>query len=149
MTGMLSGIPDLELVALNVYMEARGEPTDGKCAVARVMLNRTNLPYCSDGTIYGTLMHKNAFSWVAWDYVNGKYQPAYTTPEAQEGHILVCYTMAQKNIAWAACKSAAQAVMNGTYHSAAYDRLTDDVVLYYAPSMVHAPAWAGTDNLVA
>ena len=58
---------DLNLMAKIVYAESKGEPQQGKVAVASVILNRVTDPKFP-GTIKGVIMQKNAFSCV----VNGE-----------------------------------------------------------------------------
>ncbi|WP_040212978.1 cell wall hydrolase [Clostridium polynesiense] len=58
---------DIELMSKVVYKESRGEPYEGKVAVASVILNRAVNPKFP-GTIEGVIKEKNAFSCV----VNGK-----------------------------------------------------------------------------
>ena len=47
---------------LTVWQEARGEPYEGKMAVAEVILRRTQQKYSSDGTIAGTCLRPYQFS---------------------------------------------------------------------------------------
>lgn len=58
---------DLDLMAKLVYAESRGEPFQGKVAVASVVLNRVMSPQFPN-TIENVIFQKNAFSCV----VNGK-----------------------------------------------------------------------------
>jgi N-acetylmuramoyl-L-alanine amidase len=58
---------DIDLMAKLVYAESRGEPFQGKIAVASVVLNRVMSPKFPN-TIEGVIFQKNAFSCV----VNGK-----------------------------------------------------------------------------
>ena len=58
---------DINLMAKIVYAESKGEPFDGKIAVASVILNRTTDSQFPD-TIHGVITQKNAFSCVR----NGK-----------------------------------------------------------------------------
>ena len=52
---------DLLWMARTIYFEANVEPYAGKVAVANVILNRVEKGY-ADGTIYGVIFQKNAFS---------------------------------------------------------------------------------------
>ena len=47
---------------MTVWQEARGEPFDGKVAVAEVILRRTKLKYRSDGSIASTCLRDRQFS---------------------------------------------------------------------------------------
>ena len=58
---------DIYLMSQVVYAESKGEPFDGKIAVASVILNRTTDSQFPD-TIHGVITQKNAFSCVR----NGK-----------------------------------------------------------------------------
>ena len=58
---------DIDLMSKVVYKESRGEPYEGKVAVAAVILNRSVHPRFPS-TIEGVIKQKNAFSCV----VNGK-----------------------------------------------------------------------------
>ncbi|MDZ5254995.1 cell wall hydrolase [Clostridium sp. LIBA-8841] len=58
---------DIYLMSQVVYAESKGEPFDGKIAVASVILNRTTDSHFPD-TIQGVITQKNAFSCVR----NGK-----------------------------------------------------------------------------
>lgn len=58
---------DIYLMSQVVYAESKGEPFDGKVAVASVILNRTTDSHFPD-TIQGVITQKNAFSCVR----NGK-----------------------------------------------------------------------------
>lgn len=60
---------DISLMAKIVYAESKGEPHEGKVAVASVILNRvtsSNFP----GTIEGVIFQKNAFSCVVNGMIN-------------------------------------------------------------------------------
>ena len=53
---------------LTIWMEARGEPQEGRIAVAEVLRDRTRLRYQSDGTVPGTCLRALQFScWNATD----------------------------------------------------------------------------------
>lgn len=54
---------DIDLMAKLIYAESRGEPYDGKVAVASVVLNRVLSPSFPD-TIEEVIFQKNAFSCV-------------------------------------------------------------------------------------
>ena len=82
--GNSSTLNEIELMALNVYHEARGEPLHGQLAVMRVVINRINDPRFPN-TIHGVILQRNnnmcQFSWVCkntlrlptndpiWDYI--------------------------------------------------------------------------------
>lgn len=54
---------DINLMAAVVYAESKGEPYDGKVAVASVILNRV-INYQFPNTVKGVITQKNAFSCV-------------------------------------------------------------------------------------
>lgn len=141
-------INDATLLALCVYDEARGEDADGKAAVARVVLNRMKHHYSSDGTVAGTVLAPNQFSGFWFDMVKGHYtRVCHTLPEAWDRAENKLDDALKHPAAWAACMAAASAVQAGTYHSPAYDMLTDAAVLYLNPSISKA-AWATPDKHV-
>lgn len=55
-------IPDTALAAITIWQEARGEPYEGKLAVAEVIRNRMRERYASDGTVAGTVLRPRQFS---------------------------------------------------------------------------------------
>jgi N-acetylmuramoyl-L-alanine amidase len=55
-------IPDHLFGIVAVYMEAEGEPYEGKVAVAEVILKRTKRKFMSDGTVADTVLRKYQFS---------------------------------------------------------------------------------------
>jgi spore germination cell wall hydrolase CwlJ-like protein len=142
-------ISDADLMALNVFMEARGESKDGQAAVAKVVLNRTRMKYCSHGTIESTILWPNAFSWTQWAMVHNIYQRIAFTQAQQEAHVYSCFVNSEKNIGWTLVKNVTDAVLNGTFKSPAFDHITDDTVLYYNPSATRGiPSWADPNKLV-
>lgn len=139
---------DEDLLALNVYSEANLEIPDGKAAVARVVKNRMAHKFFSDGTIPGTVLKKDQFSWAWFDFRNGKYtRVAWDLEGAQHVAASKLAVASQKSLA--VCRDIADKVMAGTYSGPFYDMLTDDVVLYLNPKIVSKlPEWASEDKLV-
>ena len=141
-------IKDSDLVALCIYCEAWQESDDGKAAVARVILNRMRIPYESDGTVQGTILKYDQFSWAWFAFVNGKYtrisdnqQMALSVAEFKIRHAPLT--------AIAKCAAIYAAVKSGTYKGQAYEQMTDDAVLYLNPHIVeHIPNWATPDKWV-
>lgn len=134
---------DEDLLALNVYCEAAGEIPDGTAAIARVTLNRMKLHFHSDGTMAGTVLAKDQFSW-AWFAFNDQHK-----------YVRSCWTFDQASVkaqgildrtpatAMAQSRRIALAVSAGAYDGTLYDQLTDDTVLYVNPHILTvAPAWA-------
>ena len=54
---------ELLCLAKNIYYEARGEPVQGKIAVAQVTLNRVTHRTEFDANICGVVYARNQFSW--------------------------------------------------------------------------------------
>lgn len=149
-----------ELLALNVYQEAGGESDDGKAAVARIVKNRMAHKFFSDGTVYGTVLAKDQFSWAYFGFVTlhtGTTDPAKNT----QGYVRIAHTMTEAQAlaesllkrtvprVFNKCGSIAQAVMEGVYSSPAYDKLTDEAVSYLNPRILtRLPKWAIPAKLV-
>jgi spore germination cell wall hydrolase CwlJ-like protein len=55
-------VSDTALAAITIWQEARGEPYEGKLAVAEVIRNRMRAHYASDGTVAGTVLRPRQFS---------------------------------------------------------------------------------------
>lgn len=55
-------IPDEAWGVTTVWMEARGEPYDGKVAVAEIIQKRTAKKFFSDGTVASTCLKDRQFS---------------------------------------------------------------------------------------
>lgn len=142
---------DAAWLTLCVYCEAQNQPQDGKAAVARVVLNRTrrNPPYESDGTVKGTILWPNQFSWTQWDFIDGHYTKVAHTPAETEARALKMYAEAVTHrLVWAACEDVAESVLAGHYiGSPAYDELGD--ALMYVNLAVSQPAWAEPDRFIA
>lgn len=139
---------DEDLLALNVYEESALEIPDGKAAVARVVKNRMALKFMSDGTMEGTVLAKDQFSWAWFDFKQGKYtRVAWDLEGAQHIAAEKLAVASQKSLA--ACRTIADSVMAGTYTGLFYDMLTDDAVNYLNPKIVpKLPEWATEDKLV-
>lgn len=151
---------DDELLALNLYEEAGGEIDDGKAAIARVVKNRMGRHYFSDGTVHGTVLVKDQFSW-AWfgfevvhsgvgvhDHAKHEYvRLSHTVTEAQQLAEDLYDMVPPADLA--RCSVIAGQVLAGTYSGELYDQLTDDAVLYFNPRILtKLPAWAIPDKLV-
>jgi spore germination cell wall hydrolase CwlJ-like protein len=139
---------DAELLALCVWDEARGEPAEGKAAVARVVLNRMHAHYQSDGTIPGTVLAPGQFSGFWFDWANGKYVRACTTRDeaaTRAGKLLADAETAPE--VWETCLDAAARVQAGTFRGPLYEKLGDAAV-NYADLAYCNPAWAVPEKLV-
>lgn len=152
---------DAQLLALNVYEEARGEITDGKAAIARVVKNRMARLFFSDGTVAGTVLKKDQFSWAWFDFVtrvtgnaavDKLAKPEYRRVAAtREGAQVIAESKLLKVAPklFAACDHIAAEVMAGTYRGPAYDRLTNDALSYLNPRILtRLPKWATPSKFV-
>lgn len=151
---------DTELLALNVYREAAGEIDEGKAAVARIVKNRMAAKFFSDGTIRGTVLAKDQFSWAYFAFVDkvagniapGKHIQVYsriarTLPEAEA----VAEDLLKRVVpgVFRHCSEIAQAVMSGTYYTPLYAKLGNDAVSYLNPRILtKLPTWATTSRFV-
>lgn len=142
---------DAKWLTLCVYEEARGEPQDGKAAVARVVLDRTRRkpPYASDGSIGGTIFWPNQFSWTSWDMIGGHYtKVAHTTQEVEARAATLCAKAKADSLVWAACEDIARDVLEGTYAGgSAYQLLGPDALLYVNLA-VSRPTWADPAKMI-
>ncbi|HWA30024.1 MAG TPA: cell wall hydrolase [Rhizomicrobium sp.] len=149
-----------DLLALNLVMEAGLEPDDGKAAIARVVKNRMARKYESDGTISGTVLKRDQFSWAWFDFVESHSGTSVHGHSAKK-YVQVCYSDAdalaraegllarQPLPALVHCRDIGARVFAETYRGADYDRLTDDAVLYLNPRIVSdMPDWAAADKLI-
>jgi spore germination cell wall hydrolase CwlJ-like protein len=145
----LGPVTEDELLALCVWDEARGEPEEGRAAIARIVLNRMRARYRSDGTVEGTVLAYDQFSGFWFDWVEGAYRRVCGTLEEAKARALTLFAQAEgEDLVWALCRDAAARVRAGTCRGALYDRLTDDVVLYCNLAISH-PSWATPDKLAA
>lgn len=142
---------DADLLTLCAYREASIEPDDGLAAVVRVVLNRMARKYQSDGTMAGTVFGGNgcAFSWAAFDFVNGRYQRVASgldQIEARAEHLL---TICERYpAAWGRAQRITGAVQDGSYRGGfSYGKLTPETVLYLNPQLSHTD-WATPENFV-
>lgn len=138
----------IDLAALCILEEAGGESDDGKAAVARVIKNRMERKYESDGTLAGTILKWDQFSWAWFDYVRGSYRRVAWN-EAQALQIAQQKYIQASTVALLHCSDIYGRVMDGLYNSPEYAQLTDDTVLYLNESLVHLPPWAIPSKHVA
>ena len=137
---------DADLLALCVSTEASNQPADGMAAVFRTIQNRMRMRYQSDGTAEGTVLHRNAYSAFGFNFPHGGYEPA---PDAYSpDRVARMLAAAKASRVWSKICAVIQSVEAGHYvGDAAYDRLTDDTVLYDNPTISH-PAWATPEAFV-
>ena len=134
-------LTDQQLLALCAFQEADGEPDDGVAAVVKVCLNRTRLHYASDGTIAGTILRHDQFSWTEWSMVNRVYQRVAEDPAQELSRVGQLLDVDEKAVAqWARCNRIATAVQAATYAGPLFNQLTDQVVLYDNIALA-TPSW--------
>lgn len=111
---------------LTIWQEARGEPDEGKLAVAEVIRNRTRQRYQSDGTVAGTVLAPFQFS--GWNTTDPNRRKAAVI-DTDDPTFQDCYH------AWFRAKQGTD--------------LVKQAVLYYNDTLVtDAPAWvAGCDEV--
>ena len=140
---------DAELIGLTVWGEARGEPDDGRAAVARVILNREAAHFQSDGSLTGTIFHPEAFSEYWYTFAANKYRRvAWTLPEAQ-ALANKLYVQAAPTTSFRQCMEISASVVARTYGGGPeYQKLGTRAVQYDNLS-VSKPSWATPDKLLA
>lgn len=156
-------IADADLVALNIMQEAGAEIDDGKAAIARVTLNRMNKKFFSDGTVTGTVLTKDQFSWAWFEFVTVHTGTA-AHDESHQEYVRCCYNLsdaerrAQGLLAqakgkfpntFAKANAIGHAVFANVYRGTLYDQLTDEAVLYCNPRILtKLPPWAIPTRLI-
>lgn len=151
---------DADLLALNIYEEAAGESDEGKAAVARIVRNRMRAKFFSDGTIQGTVLAKDQFSWAYFGFVTkttGQLNPAKHVQEyVRLAHNLteaeaLAETLLKRTIprVFRHCSEIGQAVLSGTFYGPLYAKLGNDAVSYLNPRILtKLPTWAIPSRLV-
>ena len=137
---------DDDLLALCVVQEAAGEVQQGRAAIARVIKNSMARKFMSDGTISGTILKTDQFSWAWFDMIDGRYTRVCSTHDEAEARAVKLLASANK-ATLETCRDIAHQVMAGTYHGDLYDHLTDDAVNYLNPA-ISSTAWATPAKLV-
>lgn len=139
---------DASLLALCAFQEAAGEPDDGVAAVARVVLNRMARRFTSDGTLAGTILAPDQFSWTEFEMIDGRYQRVCHSRAEVEARAEALLAKAMGLPAqWARVLRITREVAAGAYAGRDYERLTDEAVLYLNPHLSHA-AWASPGRRV-
>ena len=143
---------DSDLYALCVYTEASGEPYEGKVAVARVVWNRMQCKYFSDGTITGTVLFPNQFDAFWFDMVANHYMRISHTVEEATKRAEFLLESAQKSPIWPDCvKATADCLPSSGFAWGPEGKKLDSEprALLYCNLAVSNPAWAKTQPLVA
>ena len=117
---------DIAFAAATIWQEARGEPYEGKLAVAEVIRNRMRARYASDGTVVGTVLRPRQFS--GWNADDPNRIPSIKLDDAER-------IVAECLSAWK------EAVEKNT-------DVAQGALLYYAPALV-VPVWARSCREVA
>jgi spore germination cell wall hydrolase CwlJ-like protein len=119
-------IPDEVWGTLTVWMEARGEPYEGKVAVAEVIQRRAVRKFMSDGTIVGTVLKAYQFS-------------GFNTSDPNR---LAAARLDDSDPVYQKCLAAWRDALGGV-------SVVPAAVFYFSPAGVdHTPTWASTDKLV-
>lgn len=142
-------ITDDQLAMTCIADEAANQPHEGRVAVGIVILNRKLIPYSSDGTMIGTVLHKWAFSGFWAQMVHGVYKETEFDLNGAETEAQALFDQFSAQPVWADCELAwedAQAWHAGAAMSftpgPAFAGLTKRTVLYFNPRICAAPAWA-------
>lgn len=148
-------LDDLTMLALCVWDEAAGELFEGKVAVATVVLKRSAAKFESDGTITGTVLHKDQFSgfWFSMQGHPPRYlRDAWTADEAAVKATRL-FAVAQHQSIWHDCVSAAQEALtqHWSFKDANFDKLlAEPRAFMYANLAIlpRPPAWASSQQFI-
>lgn len=151
---------DMNFLALCVLQEAGAEPDDGKAGVARVIKNRMAQKYESDGTVVGTVLKYDQFSW-AWFAFETVHSGTGTHDVGTQKYVRVASTVeeamaiAEKKLAVEPADAMSDArlivsqVQAGNYSGALYNNLTDAALMYLNPRILQSlPPWATQDKFI-
>jgi spore germination cell wall hydrolase CwlJ-like protein len=118
--------PDAAWAVATIWMEARGEPQEGRQAVGEVILNRRTRNYTSDGTVPGTVLRPYQFS--GWNSRDPNRALAATLDD-DDPLVVLC------QIAWLDALKGSD--------------LAHGALLYFNPASGAAPAWVVDARVVA
>ena len=119
-------IADVVLASMTVWMEARGEPYEGKIAVAEVIVRRMTRKVMSDGTVVGTILRPHQFS--GWN--------------TQDPNRLAVMRLDDTTPSYLECVRAWNDAVGGV-------SVVPEAVFYFAPAQVATPPmWATRDKWV-
>jgi spore germination cell wall hydrolase CwlJ-like protein len=120
-------IADETWAALTIWMEARGEPREGRVAIGEVIRDRVARRYQSDGTVIGAILRAYQFS--GWNTSDPNRRLAAALEDTDADYL--------------DCLAAWRTALAGS-------SFAKGAVLYYAPdSVVTPPPWAGACHVVA
>lgn len=120
-------LPEDAWAVSTIWQEARGEPYEGKVAVAEVIRNRMKKKYFSDGTVSGTVLKPHQFS--GWNTKDPNREPAAKINTADP-------------IVQACLRAWKEANEQKTEH-------TRGATSYHAKGMKNYPSWALVYNKIA
>jgi spore germination cell wall hydrolase CwlJ-like protein len=139
-------VTDADLFALCVYQEACGEPYEGKAAVARVIHNRMAHRYFSDGTVAGTVLAYDQFSWAWFALVSGHYtRVCHVLPQAEALAEKLLAGVPTGGASWGECVSAVvDGAVGSAYAWGPQGKLlaAEPRALLYCNTAISQPAWA-------
>ena len=136
---------DADLLALCVLEEAGNQPHEGKAAVARVIANRIAQRYESDGTVAGTVLKYDQFSWAYFEMIDGSYTRVCSLPEEAAARASALLPDAQASSMWADCQQAvADGAIGSDFAWGPQGLLlnAEPLTLLYVNLAVSRPAWA-------
>lgn len=139
---------EADLLLLCVWMEAQGEPADGQAAIVRVIQSRIKRKFFSDGTLRGTILAKDQFSWAYFAMLEDKYVRVAKnfTEAAQRAEVLWASVRRLRRLD--PVREVVAQTISGTYKGGAeYGKLSDQVVNYCNLAISH-PEWAKPEKLV-
>ena len=136
---------DAELFALCLESEAGGESTEGKRAVAQVILNRMERHYQSDGTVAGTILHLSAFSGFWFSMIDGHYVRDCHTLDEAKAKAETMLIKAKETSVWPMCVMVAAQALGGDIPT---EPALSKAILYYNPKISN-PVWADPAKEVA
>lgn len=149
-----------ELAYLNAYEEAAGEPDEGVAAITRIVKNRMAHHFFSDGTIAGTVLAKDQFSWAWFAFMDktsgniapGKHVQAYMRRASTRAQAEAVANQLRAKVVpsvWTRVGRITSAALDGDYDGPLYDKLGADAVSYLNPRILtKLPSWAIPSKLV-
>jgi hypothetical protein len=136
---------DDDLFALCIEQEAGNQPHEGRVAVARVIHNRIAQLYESDGTVAGTILKYDQFSWAYFSMVGGQYLRQASTSQEAANRANALLSEAQASPVWADCQQAVTDGAIGSDFAWGPQGLllnAEPRALLYVDLAISQPAWA-------
>lgn len=146
-----------QYAATTIAGEAADQPYEGKVAVGMVIANRVAIPYASDATVRGAVLHRWAFSEFWAGFTDGRYHEIAFDLDQADALAAADFAKFSAMAIWPDCTRAwADALLwqSGGKMSftpgPAFAKLSKKTVLYYNPAIVAVPpAWATAANFDA